>query len=35
MINIKDITKKSLRNLMGIVSQESILFNDTVKNNIV
>nr|WP_298993774.1 ABC transporter ATP-binding protein [uncultured Polaribacter sp.] len=33
-INIKDITKKSLRDLMGIVTQESILFNDTVENNI-
>ena len=32
--NIKHITKKSLRNLMGIVSQDSILFNDTVTNNI-
>ncbi len=32
--NIKDITKKSLRGLMGIVSQESILFNDTIANNI-
>ncbi|MGJ8762197.1 MAG: ABC transporter ATP-binding protein [Polaribacter sp.] len=32
--NIKDITKKSLRNLMGIVSQDSILFNDTITNNI-
>lgn len=32
--NIKHITKKSLRNLMGIVSQESILFNDTITNNI-
>jgi subfamily B ATP-binding cassette protein MsbA len=32
--NIKDITKKSLRDLMGIVSQESILFNDTIANNI-
>lgn len=32
--NIKTITKKSLRDLMGIVTQESILFNDTVKNNI-
>lgn len=32
--NIKDLTKKSLRDLMGIVNQESILFNDTVKNNI-
>ena len=33
-IDIKDITQKSLRGLMGIVAQESILFNDTVKNNI-
>ncbi|NOR26904.1 MAG: ATP-binding cassette domain-containing protein, partial [Lutibacter sp.] len=33
-VDIKDIQQKSLRNLMGIVSQESILFNDTVKNNI-
>ena len=33
-INIKDITQKSLRGLMGIVTQDSILFNDTIKNNI-
>ena len=33
-IDIKNIRKKSLRNLMGIVTQESILFNDTVANNI-
>ena len=32
--NIKKITKKSLRNLMGLVTQDSILFNDTVRNNI-
>ena len=32
--NIKDLTKKSLRGLMGIVSQDSILFNDTIENNI-
>mgnify|MGYP000123768651 CR=1 FL=1 len=32
--NIKDITKKSLRDLMGIVAQDSILFNDTVAENI-
>ncbi|QVY65505.1 ABC transporter ATP-binding protein [Polaribacter sp. Q13] len=32
--NIKDITKKSLRGLMGIVTQDSILFNDTIANNI-
>lgn len=33
-VNIKDITKKSLRSLMGLVTQDSILFNDSVKNNI-
>jgi subfamily B ATP-binding cassette protein MsbA len=33
-INIKDVTIKSLRQLMGNVTQESILFNDTVANNI-
>ncbi len=33
-INIKDITKESLRKLMGIVTQDSILFNDSVGNNI-
>jgi len=33
-INIKDITKKSLRDLMGLVTQDSILFNDSVRNNI-
>lgn len=33
-INIKQLTKKSLRNLMGLVTQDSILFNDSVKNNI-
>ena len=33
--NIKDITKHSLRNLMGLVTQDSILFNDTVRNNIL
>lgn len=32
--NIKDLTKSSLRNLLGLVTQDSILFNDTVKNNI-
>ncbi len=31
---IKNMTKKSLRNLIGLVTQDSILFNDTVKNNI-
>lgn len=33
--NIKDLTKSSLRSLMGLVTQDSILFNDTVKNNIL
>ena len=33
-IDIKDVTKKSLRGMMGLVTQDSILFNDTVKNNI-
>jgi len=32
--NIKDLTKKSLRDLIGLVTQDSILFNDSVKNNI-
>ena len=34
-INIKDVTKKSLRNLIGLVTQDSILFNDTIKNNLI
>ncbi len=33
-IDIKDLTKQSLRNLMGLVTQDSILFNDSVKKNI-
>ena len=33
-INIKDMTKASVRGLMGIVTQDSILFNDSVANNI-
>lgn len=33
-VDIKNISKKSLRGLMGIVSQDSILFNDTVANNL-
>jgi subfamily B ATP-binding cassette protein MsbA len=33
-VNIKDIGLKNLRGLMGIVTQESILFNDTIINNI-
>jgi len=34
-INIKDIKLSDLRHLMGVVSQESILFNDTIYNNIL
>ena len=33
--NIKDITQKSLRDLLGLVTQDSILFNDTVKGNLL
>jgi subfamily B ATP-binding cassette protein MsbA len=33
--NIKDLKIHDLRSLMGIVSQEAILFNDTIYNNIV
>ncbi|WP_396179399.1 ABC transporter ATP-binding protein [Flavobacterium sp.] len=32
--NIKDLNLKSLRGLMGLVTQDSILFNDTIKANI-
>ena len=32
--DIKDLTLASLRSHIGIVTQETILFNDTVKNNI-
>jgi subfamily B ATP-binding cassette protein MsbA len=32
--DIKNVTMHSLRTLMGIVNQESILFNDTIYNNI-
>lgn len=33
-IDIKDLDLHSLRNLIGLVTQDSILFNDTIKNNI-
>mgnify|MGYP001479084494 FL=1 len=33
-INVKKINPSQLRNLMGVVTQDSILFNDTVINNI-
>jgi len=34
-INIRDYRLQDLRHLIGIVSQEAILFNDTIYNNIV
>ena len=34
-IDIKDMQLQSLRGLMGLVTQDSILFNDTIKNNIL
>lgn len=33
-IDTRDITLPSLRSLSGIVSQETVIFNDTVRNNI-
>jgi subfamily B ATP-binding cassette protein MsbA len=33
-INLRDVNVKSLREKIGIVTQETILFNDTVRNNI-
>lgn len=33
-VNIKEFTLQSLRNHIGIVTQEPILFNDTIANNI-
>jgi subfamily B ATP-binding cassette protein MsbA len=33
-INIKDMSQSSLRGLMGLVTQDSILFNDTIKENL-
>lgn len=33
-IDIQDVTMESLRSLLGTVNQESILFNDTIFNNI-
>ena len=32
--NIQDITTSSLRKQLGIVTQDAILFNDTIKNNL-
>ena len=33
-VNIAELTLESLRGLTGIVSQDTVLFNDTVRNNI-
>ncbi|MET1259772.1 ABC transporter ATP-binding protein [Flagellimonas sp. DF-77] len=33
--NITQLSKEGLRSLMGLVTQDSILFNDTVKNNLL
>lgn len=33
--DIRDFNLQSLRGLMGLVTQDSILFNDTIKNNIL
>lgn len=34
-IDVKDMTFRSLRDQVGVVTQETILFNDTVRNNIM
>lgn len=34
-VNIKDMELESLRGLIGLVTQDSILFNDTIKENIL
>jgi subfamily B ATP-binding cassette protein MsbA len=34
-IDLKDITQHSLRKLLGLVTQDSILFNDTIKGNLL
>jgi subfamily B ATP-binding cassette protein MsbA len=33
-IDVREVTLKSLRSQLGLVTQETILFNDTVRNNI-
>lgn len=33
-VDIKNLSKSSLRGMLGVVSQDSILFNDTIRNNI-
>jgi ATP-binding cassette, subfamily B, bacterial MsbA len=34
-LDLRDLKTKSLNNLFGVVSQESVLFNDTIKNNVL
>ena len=34
-VDLRDMTKASLRGLMGLVTQDSILFNDSVKANLL
>lgn len=34
-VDIKDLTKHSLRDLLGLVTQDSILFNESIKNNLL
>jgi ATP-binding cassette, subfamily B, bacterial MsbA len=34
-VDIKDMNLQSLRGLLGLVTQDSILFNDSIKNNIL
>ncbi|WP_460219599.1 ABC transporter ATP-binding protein [Psychroserpens sp. MEBiC05023] len=34
-IDIRDLKKQSLRGLMGLVTQDSILFNESIKNNLL
>jgi subfamily B ATP-binding cassette protein MsbA len=33
-VDTREITLRSLRNLIGIVSQDTVIFNDTVRNNL-
>ncbi len=34
-VDIREMTKHSVRGLMGLVTQDSILFNDSIRNNIL
>jgi ATP-binding cassette, subfamily B, bacterial MsbA len=33
-VDVRDVTLSSLRSLIGVVTQETVLFNDTLRNNI-